>query len=154
MTVGIANRISETPNLQLRQSALPAIFLAGSLELYAALRTVLLTIANGSPLDCLALDILTFSVAGAFVGIWHYEIPSLLRPLRRGIAGVVLVQVAFDGAALFFAPADMLTGAPVTFFGISSLIGVAAGILALWGTSFVLPLLFALRGVSPSTKPR
>jgi hypothetical protein len=142
MTAQVANRISETLDLRARHAALPGAFLAGALALYAALRALLLAIAGRSPIDCLMLDVAAFAAAGAFAGIRHAEIPALLRPLLRGIAGVVLVQVAFDGTALFYAPAYMTAGAPGVFFEAGSAIGIAAGLLALWRPSFAVPLLF------------
>jgi hypothetical protein len=142
MTVEVANRLWGTLDLRARRVALPVMFLAGALALYAVLRTILLTIASRTPIDCLGLDIATFAAACAFVGIRYDELPSLLRPLLRGIAGVVLVQVAFDSAALTYAPAYMISGEPGAFFIGGSAIGVVSGLLALWRPSFALPLLF------------
>ncbi|MGB8182756.1 MAG: hypothetical protein WCF13_10330 [Stellaceae bacterium] len=142
MTVEVANRFWGTLDLRGRRVALSVTFLAGALALYAVLRAILLTTASRTPIGCLGLDIATFAAACAFVGIRHDELPSLLRPLLRGIAAVVLVQVAFDGAALTYAPAYMISGEPGAFFIGGSAIGVASGLLAIWRPSFALPLLF------------
>ena len=142
MTVEVANRFWGTLDLRARRVALSATFLVGALALYAVLRAMLLTTASRGPIGCLGLDIVTFAAAAVFVGIRHDEVPSLLRPLLRGIAAVVLVQVALDGAALTYAPAYMTSGEPGAFFVGGSAIGVVSGLLALWRPSFAVPLLF------------
>jgi len=142
MTVDVANRFWGTLDLRARRVALSATFLVGVLTLYAVLRAMLIATASRTPIGCLGLDIATFAAACAFVGIRYDELPSLLRPLLRGIAAVVLVQVAFDSAALSYAPAYMKSGETGAFFIGGSVIGMAAGLLAVWRPSFALPLFF------------
>src|ERR1700741_1761360 len=60
----------------------------------------------------------------------------------RGIACVVLVQIAFDGSTLLYPPEPMLTGANGAFFGLGTGVAIAGGLIALWRPSFVLPLMF------------
>lgn len=132
-----------TPSLQLklRELSAPLFLLTGSLALYIAARSLLLTVAKGTPLDCLWLDIL--SVAGALFlsGIRYAEIPPALRLLARGIGAVVLIQVAFDASTLFYAPSSMLEGAPGGFYTYGAMIALAAGAAAMIRPAFLLPLM-------------
>ncbi len=127
---------------RLSSGAVATLMLAGVLALYAALRTALLAIAAGSATTCVALDIVTVATACLFVKLRYADVAPVLRPLVRGIAGVVLVQVIFDGSNLLYGPAPMLTGANGAFFGAGTVIAIAGGLAALWRPSFVLPLLF------------
>jgi hypothetical protein len=139
---GLSAVSSATTAPRLSSGAMPVLVLAGALILYAALRTALLAIAAGSPVNCLALDVAAVCAACYFHTLRYGEIPAILRPLLRGIAGVVLVQVAFDGSTLLYGPAPMLTGANGAFFGVGTAIAIATGLAALWRPSFTLPLLF------------
>src|SRR5882672_4367123 len=96
MFAGVANRLPGAQELQFRTAAAPLLVLASSLIAYVALRGVLLTVADSSAANCLILDILAFAGAWLCSDIRHDEILPFLRPLLRGIGGVVLVQVAFD----------------------------------------------------------
>jgi hypothetical protein len=142
MTAGISALPSATPAPRLSSGAMPVLVLAGALILYAALRFGLLAVAASTPANCLAMDIAATGAAAWFHGLRYAEIPAVLRPLMRGIAGVVLVQVAFDGSTLLYGPAPMLTGANGAFFSLGTAIAIAAGLAALWRPSFTLPLMF------------
>ena len=142
MTTGVSAFPSARPTPRLSSGAVPVLVLAGALIVYAALRTILLTIAAGSPLSCLALDIATTAGALYFHALKYDAIPPVLRPLMRGVAGVVLAQVIFDGTTLLYGPTPMLTGANGAFFCLGTMIAIAAGLAAFWRPSFVLPLLF------------
>ena len=100
MIAAVAQRLWKAPDIELRTAAPPLAVLAGALTLYVALRYILIAIAFGPPTGCLVLDVLAFAAAGSLSGIRYGEIPALLHPLLGGIGVVVLVQVAFDGAAL------------------------------------------------------
>jgi len=142
MFAGVANRLPGAQAVQLRRAAAPALVLALSLIVYVALRGILLSVANSSPADCLVLDLLVFVAACLTCGIRHDEIAPLLRPLLRGIGGVVLVQVAFDTVTLLYAPSSMVSGTNGLFFVCGAGIALVAGALALWRPSFVVPLFF------------
>jgi len=142
MTAGISALPSARPAPRLTSGAMPVLVLAGALVLYAALRYGLLAVAASTPENCLALDIAATGVAAWFHSVRYGEIPPVLRPLMRGIAGVVLIQIAFDGSTLLYGPEPMLTGANGAFFGLGTGLAIAGGLLALWRPSFVLPLLF------------
>src|ERR1700686_3690672 len=96
MFAGVANWLPGTQELQFRKAAAPTFVLALALIAYVALRGILLSVANTSSANCLVLDMLAFVAAWLGADIRHNEIAPLLRPLLRGIGGVVLVQVAFD----------------------------------------------------------
>jgi hypothetical protein len=142
MTAGITSLPSVAPSPRLSSRAVPVLVLAGALAIYAGLRAVLLAISASSPQNCLALDVVVTAGAWYLSSLRYSEIPSLLRPLMRGIAGVVLVQVIFDGSTLLYGPAPMLTGAEGAFFCGGTLIAIATGLIAMWRPSFTLPLLF------------
>ena len=128
MTAGISAIPSARPTPRLSSGAVPILVLAGALTVFAAIRTALLAVAAGSPSNCLAMDIASACGALYFYNLRYSEIPSLLRPLMRGIAGVVLIQVAFDGSTLLYGPAPMLTGANGAFFCLGTAIAIAAGL--------------------------
>jgi hypothetical protein len=142
MMPGLSATPSATTAPRLSSGAMPVLVLAGALILYAALRTALLAVAVSSPVNCLALDVAAICGACYFYTLRYGEIPAILRPLLRGIAGVVLVQVVFDGSTLLYGPAPMITGANGAFFGVGTAIAIVAGLAALWRPSFALPLLF------------
>jgi hypothetical protein len=142
MTAGVTISSSVAPTPRLSRRAVPVLVLAGALITYAVIRTALLAIAASSPENCLALDIVTIAGAWYFSDLKYDAVPTVLRPLMRGIAGIVLVQVVFDGSALLYGPAPMLTGANGAFFGAGTVIAIAAGLAAIWRPSFALPLLF------------
>ncbi len=142
MTVG--SRVEASPfavSPRLWNGAAPCMVLAGTLALYAGLHAVLLAVSAGSSADCVVLDAATTAAAVLFAGLRYSEIPAPLLPLMRGIAAVVLVQVAFDTSTLLYGPASMLSGMAGAFFLGGSAIAIAAGFAALWRPSFVLPLL-------------
>jgi hypothetical protein len=140
MFAGVAYRLSGAQEVQFRKAVAPALVLALSLIAYVALRGLLLSVASSSPADCLVLDMLAFVAAWLGFDIRHDEIAPLLRPLLRGIGGVVLVQVAFDTSTLLYAPSTITSGTTGLFFGCGAGIALVAGVLALWRPSFVVPL--------------
>lgn len=142
MSTEIADRVSGTPRLNFRETAVPIALLAGSLVVYAALRTILLSVAANSAQNCLWLDSLACIGAATLSGVRYAEIPAVLRIMARGIGGIVLVQVAFDGLTMLYAPSSLLSDAGGSFFRFGTCLGLAAGIAALWRPSFLLPLLF------------
>ena len=113
MIADVAQRLWKAPDIELRTAVPPLAVLAGALTLYVALRYILIAIAFGSPTGCLVLDVLAFAAAGSLSGVRYGEIPALLHPLLRGIGAVVLVQVAFDGAALGCLKAVLRPGASI-----------------------------------------
>lgn len=135
------NRISPSLHLKSRESISPALLLAGSLALYYAVRSLVIDIAFGSPQDCLWLDVLALSGAALLGKVTYREIPEPLRLLARGIGMVVLVQVAFDGSSLLYAPDSMTQGAEGAFYRFGTLLALAAGMGAIWRPSFLLPLM-------------
>jgi hypothetical protein len=141
MTIDAASPLSP-PAPRLSQSAAPPVLLAGALILYILIRELSLAVAAGSPLGCLAMDGIGILAALALSGITYPEIPPVLRPLLRGIAGVVLVQIAFDATTLIYGPAPMLTGQAGAFFIFGTAIGVGAGLATFWRPSFAVPLFF------------
>src|SRR3569832_1357622 len=106
------------------------------------MRAVLLATAQTTPLPCLALDVAAFAGAVALARIRYDQVPSLLRPLLRGIGVVVFVQVAFDSAALIYGPAAFVTGRNGLFFQGGAVLALASGALCLWRPSFLVPLFF------------
>ena len=135
------NRISPSFDLKSRESISPALLLAGSLALYYAIRSLVIDIAFGPALGCLWLDGMACAAAALLSGIAYRDIPEPLRLLARGIGMVVLVQVAFDGSTLFYAPASMTTGGEGIFYRFGTLLALAAGIGAVWRPAFLLPLM-------------
>lgn len=135
------NRISPSFHLKSRESINPALLLAGSLALYYAVRSLVFDIALGSAQECLWLDVMVFAAATLISGVKYGEIPEPLRFLGRGIGMVVLIQVAFDGSTLFYAPQSMVLGTQGIFYHAGTLIGLAAGIAAFWRPAFLLPLM-------------
>jgi hypothetical protein len=142
MTAGTTIMPSATPAPRLSSPAVPILVLASTLALYAGLRAVLLTVATSLPENCLVLDVIAFAAAVFLSDLRYDEVAPVLRPLMRGIAGVVLVQVAFDGTTLLYGPTPMLTRANGAFFCIGTAIAIAAGVAAMWRPAFTLPLLF------------
>jgi hypothetical protein len=116
--------------------------LLGALALYVLVREGSLAIAEGPAVGCLVADLIGILVAAGFATITYHEIPAVLRPLLRGIAAVVVVQIVFDGATLIYGPASMLTGSAGIFFIYGTMIGIATGLAALWRPSFAVPLFF------------
>ncbi len=142
MTAEIAESPGAAPRPRLSESMMPVLVLAGVLALYCAARTVLLRMASGASVNCLALDSVAFTGAALLAHIRYGEVPAPLRPLVRGIAAVVLAQVIFDSTTLIYAPARISAGGDQAFFDYGAAIAVLAGAAALWRPSFALPLLF------------
>ncbi|MGH6979594.1 MAG: hypothetical protein ACREFC_00155 [Stellaceae bacterium] len=140
INVGSYTRLSGSHALRLRETTAAVLALAGSLAIYVALRAALIGIAESSAPECLALDSVAMLAAGLMAGVRHADIPTLLRPLLRGIGAVVLAQVICDAATLLYGPADIVAGWNGWFFGLGSVIAIVAGFLALYRPSFVLPL--------------
>lgn len=135
------NRISPSFNLKSRESISPALLLAGSLALYYGVRSLVIDIAFGPALGCLWLDVMACAAAALLAGVTYRDIPAPLRLLARGIGMVVLIQVAFDGSTLFYAPASMTAGGDGAFYRVGTLLALAAGIGAIWRPSYLLPLM-------------
>ena len=142
MTAEVAVRPSAGSTPRLSNSMISALILIGAIAVYISVRSALLAIATTTSANCLALDCVALAAAWCLVNVRYSEVAPVLRPLMRGIAGVVLVQVTFDGSTLLYAPAPFLTGVDGAFFCVGTIIAIAAGLAALWRPSFVLPLLF------------
>jgi len=121
---------------------MPPAVLLGALVLYVLVREASLAIAAGPALGCLTTDLVGVLAAAVIAGIQYRDIPTVLRPLLRGIAAVVLVQIVFDGTTLVYGPTSMLTGTVGAFFLYGTIIGIAAGLAALWRPAFTVPLFF------------
>src|SRR5579859_1917208 len=105
MLLNSINRISPSFDLKSKESISPTLLLAGSLVLYYAVRSLVIDIALGPALGCLWLDVMSCAAAALLGRVLYRDIPEPLRLLARGIGMVVLIQVAFDGSTLFYAPA-------------------------------------------------
>jgi hypothetical protein len=136
------NRISPSFQLKSRESINPTLLLAGSLALYYAVRSLVIDIAMGTAEECLWLDIVVCAAAAMVSSVRYADIPEPLRLLGRGIGMVVLVQVAFDGSTLLYAPQSILQGDDGAFYRLGTVLALAAGIGSLWRPSFLLPLMF------------
>jgi hypothetical protein len=141
MFAGVASRLSGERDSYLHRMV-PFALLGGALAMFALLRAVLLAVAASTSTNCLVLDVITLAGAALLAGIRYQEIAPFARPLLRGIGGVVLVQVAFDVAALIADPAAMTSGANGAFFAAGGALALIAGIGGLWRPSFLLPLFF------------
>lgn len=142
MFASVANRFSAAQEFRLRKAAAPFVLLAGTLAIYALLHALLIAVAESNATNCLGLDAIALIAAGMFSGMRYAEIPFFARPLLRGIGAVVLVQVAFDVAALYYGSNWMLAGVNGAFFRLGGALALMAGVAALWRPSFILPLLF------------
>lgn len=140
INVGTVGRFAGPREAWLRHAAMPVLVLAGALTIYVAFRSMVIAIAERSPIDSLALDAVVFAAAFAVVGIRYADIPTVLRPLLRGIGVVVLAQVVCDAATLLYGPAEIVDGWHGWFFGLGGGIAIASGLLALWRPAFALPL--------------
>src|SRR6185312_462941 len=116
MFASAASRLPSAQEFPLRRAVTPFVLLLGALGVFAA--------------ACL------------LAGIRYEEMPTIARPIARGIGGVVLVQVAFDMATLFYGPAWMFDAANRDFFVFGGALGLVAGIVALRRPSFLVPLFF------------
>src|SRR5579859_2165063 len=141
MLLNSINRISPSFDLKSKESISPTLLLAGSLVLYYAVRSLVIDIALGPALGCLWLDVMSCAAAALLGRVLYRDIPEPLRLLARGIGMVVLIQVAFDGSTLFYAPASMATGGEGLFYRAGTVLALAAGIGSLWRPAFLLPLM-------------
>ena len=141
MLLNSINRISLSSDLKSRETINPTLLLAGSLALYYAVRSLVIDIAFGPALECLWLDVVACAAATLLSQIAYHDIPEPLRLLARGIGMVVLIQMAFDGSTLFYAPASMTTGSEGIFYRFGTLLALAAGLGAIWRPAFLLPLM-------------
>lgn len=128
---------------KLREDAAPIFALAGVLAAYASLRYAIHTTAGYSAQASLMLEAFMVAAAVAMSSIRYTEVVAPLRILMRGIAIVVLVQMTFDGASLFYTPRSLTSGSIGTFFWLNAVIGLSAGAIAIWRPSFTLPLLIS-----------
>jgi hypothetical protein len=141
MTVEAISPLSR-PAPRLSGDLVPPAILLGALILYVLVREASLVIAGGPASGCLATDVAGVLLAAGFAGITYRNIPAVLRPLLRGIAAVVLIQIVFDGTTLIYGPASMLNGSAGGFFVYGTIIGIATGLAALWRPGFAVPLFF------------
>src|SRR5512146_1639719 len=111
MFASAASRLPTAQEFPLRRAVTPFVLLLGALGVYAGLRAVLIAVAESTAMHCFWLDVVVFAAACLLSGIRYEEMPTIARPLARGIGGVVLVQVAFDMATLFYGPAWMFDAA-------------------------------------------
>ncbi|TAK99993.1 MAG: hypothetical protein EPO08_14990, partial [Rhodospirillaceae bacterium] len=139
MVAEVVNPLSSKAFPRLWEAASPFLILIGSLFVYAAVRSLVLRIADGPPVGCLALEITTLVIAALALKVKYSHIPPLLRVLVRGIGVVLLIQIAFDAATVFFGPVGELPPPYSAFFRVGSAIGLAAGVLALRYPSFIIP---------------
>jgi len=142
MFASAASRLPSAQEFPLRRAVTPFVLLLGALGVYAGLRAVLIAVAESTAMDCFWLDVVVFAAACLLAGIRYEEMPTIARPIARGIGGVVLVQVAFDMATLFYGPAWMFDAANRDFFVFGGALGLVAGIVALRRPSFLVPLFF------------
>jgi hypothetical protein len=141
MSINDIIRTSPSLHPKFRELSVPTLALFGSLTLYVAARSLLRAMAHSAPLDCLWLDLLSAATALFLAFIRYDEVPPALRLLARGIGAVVLIQVAFDGSTLFYAPASMLVGAAGGFFRVGTAIALITGVAAMVRPAFLLPLM-------------
>ena len=132
-------RISPSFRFKSRESISPTLLLAGSLALYYALRSLVIGVGFDSPQECLFVDGAACIAALLFTDVKYADIPAPLSLLARGIGIVVLIQVAFDGSTLLYAPASMTEGDYGAFFRYGTVMGLAAGIGAVWRPALLLP---------------
>src|SRR6185437_3579818 len=103
MFASAASRLPSAQEFPLRRAVTPFVLLLGALGVYAGLRAVLIAVAESTAMHCFWL-VVVFAAACLLAGVRYEEMPTIARPIARGIGGVVLVQVAFDMATLFYGP--------------------------------------------------
>jgi len=138
----VVNRLSIPVHTELKEAIPPLLVLVCSLLVYAVTRSIFVNIAQTSPQACLILEVMICAGAALLTNIQFSEVPGALRILARGIAFVVLIQIAFDGSMLFYAPEAMVTGVAGTFFRIGTVVGLLSGLLSMRWPAFILPLAF------------
>lgn len=143
MATGTALRLAATLQVKLREDTLPISALAGVLATYAALRYAVYTTAGYSGQASLTLEAFTVAAAAAVSSIRYGDIATPLRILMRGIAIVVLIQLAFDTSTFLYLPDMLMAGSQGVLFRVNAMIGLAAGVVAIWRPSFVVPLLIS-----------
>jgi hypothetical protein len=116
----------------------PYLCLLASLLIYWLARSVLISVAVRPGNGALMLDASVLVLAAALAFVTYGEIPAPLRLLARGIGVIVLIQLAFDAGNIFLGSA----GADPVFFRFGTVLGLLAGMLALWRPAFLMPLFY------------
>lgn len=134
---------TETLRIPAATFALPAILVLLSLLSYQATKQATFFMAERGETTGFAVVVFAALAALPFVAVRYAEVPMLLRAILRGIGAVVLAQVLFDSfGAVPPAPNIILGGSTPhdLFFRWGAVVGVTAGVLALWRPAFLVPL--------------
>ena len=125
--------------------SLPFVLLLISLCGYAAAKKVTFFMAHQSETHGFVLTVFCVLAAIPFIGVRYTDFPWLLRAVVRGIGIVVLAQVLFDAFGPIPPAPNVIFGeanAHALFFRWTALIGVLAGVAAMWRPVFLLPLFY------------
>ena len=106
--------------------------------IYWFARSVLISVAVRPGNGALMLDASVLVLAAALAFVTYGEIPAPVRLIARGIGVIVLIQLAFDAGNIFLGSA----GADPVFFRFGTVLGLLAGMLALWRPAFLMPLFY------------
>ena len=99
---------------------------------------MLISVAVRPGNGALMLDASVLVLAAALAFVTYGETPAPVRLLARGIGVIVLIQLAFDAGNIFLGSA----GADPVFFRFGTVLGLLAGMLALWRPAFLMPLFY------------
>jgi hypothetical protein len=125
-------------------AAPPILLLLFALLVYKAGRRLLLDTVAMPQEYSFALVVAACIGAAAFVWVRYADFPRLLRVVLRGIGIVVYIQVLFDafGAVPPLPNILFLDGPYTLLYRWGAVIAVAAGTIAMWRPSFLVPLFF------------
>jgi hypothetical protein len=120
----------------------PLVVLLISILGFAVSRRAMTHLSQWSELFSSIAVVVVFAVAVAFRQVRYQDMSAPLRITVRAIGIIVLIQVAFDAFGPFPGPPNILFGGhgSALYFSYVAILGVAAGIAALWRPSFLAPL--------------
>jgi hypothetical protein len=120
----------------------PLLILGVSIVGFAISRHVMTHLGQWSDVMSAAAVASVFAVALGFRKIRYTDISAPLRIVIRCIGIIVLLQVLFDALGPFAGPPNIVFSGQgsVLYFRYAAILGLTAGIAALWRPSFLAPL--------------
>ena len=109
---------------------------------FAISRPGMTNLGRSSELFSSIAVVAAFAAAIALRQIRYSDVTSALRITMRWVGVFIFLQVLFDALGPFPGPPNILFGdqGPVLYFRYVAVIGVIAGVAALWRPSFLIPL--------------
>lgn len=121
----------------------PLLILVMSIIGFAVSRHTMTYLGESSELGSFALVVAAFAGAIGFRWVRYRDMTAALRITTRCVGVFFFLQMLFDAFGPFPGPSNILFGAhgPALYFRYAAILGVLAGVAALWRPAFLIPMM-------------